>query len=400
MDKRVPEVRFKGFTDDWEHQKASTLLDSIVKKGYEYLPVLSVTQENGVVKRSDLNIDIKYDKSTLSNYKLVNKGDFIISLRSFQGGIELSNIDGIASPAYTIMKFKNENNDPYFWKEKFKTYNFIQSLKTVTFGIRDGKSISFSEFKTLKLKFPNNLTEQIKIGKLFNLLNKYIVLKQDQLALYEKLKKGLLQKLFPSDGENVPVVRFADFNEDWEQCKLGNLANIVRGASPRPIKNSKWFDENSEVGWLRISDVTEQNGRIYKLSQHISKLGQKHTRIVEEPHLLLSIAATVGKPVINYCKTGVHDGFLIFLNPEFDLEFMFQWLKMFQSVWNKYGQPGSQVNLNSDLVKNQKLFIPNRSEQQEISALLKKIDILIDLQNQEQSLIKKEKNFLLQNLFI
>ena len=163
----------------------------------------------------------------------------------------------------------------------------------------------------------------------------------------------------------------------WEQRKLGDLANIVRGASPRPIQDPKWFHKESNIGWLRISDVTEQNGRIYHLDQHISKLGQEKTRVLTEPHLLLSIAATVGKPLVNYIKTGVHDGFLIFLDPLFEREFMFQWLEMFRPQWKKYGQPGSQVNLNSELIRNQDILIPGNTEQQKIGSFFKQLDNLI-----------------------
>ncbi|PQM19268.1 restriction endonuclease subunit S, partial [Streptomyces xinghaiensis] len=108
-----------------------------------------------------------------------------------------------------------------------------------------------------------------------------------------------------------PQLRFKGYTDPWEQRKLKELANIVRGASPRPIQDPKWFDDTSEVGWLRIADVTDQNGRIHHLEQRISALGQEKTRVLATPHLLLSIAATVGKPVVNYVKTGVHDGFLI-----------------------------------------------------------------------------------------
>ena len=163
-----------------------------------------------------------------------------------------------------------------------------------------------------------------------------------------------------------PAIRFAGFTDAWEQRKLGEIADIVRGASPRPINDPKWFDDGSDIGWLRISDVTEQNGRIQHLEQHLSKLGQEKTRILTEPHLLLSIAATVGKPVINYISTGVHDGFLIFQNPLFNREFMFQWLEMFRPNWQQYGQPGSQVNLNSDLVKNNRITLPGELEQKNV----------------------------------
>ena len=196
-----------------------------------------------------------------------------------------------------------------------------------------------------------------------------------------------------------PEIRFPGFTDEWEQRKLGELATIVRGASPRPIQDPKWFDTESDVGWLRIADVTEQDGRIYYLEQHISKLGQEKTRVLVEPHLLLSIAATVGKPVVNYVKTGVHDGFLIFLNAIFDREFMFQWLEMFRPKWQKYGQPGSQVNLNSELVRNQEILIPNNEEQQKIGSFFKQLDDTIALHQRKLDLLKETKKGFLQKMF-
>ena len=221
--------------------------------------------------------------------------------------------------------------------------------------------------------------EESKIGQFFYKLDQYITLHQCKLKKLNLAKKSLLQKLFPRNGSQIPGVRFKGFTDAWEQRKLGDLAEIVRGASPRPISDSKWFDNNSDVGWLRISDVTAQDGRIQYLEQKISKLGQDKTRVVKTPHLLLSIAATVGKPVINYVPTGVHDGFLIFLNPKFNILYTFWWLEMFREKWNKYGQPGSQVNLNSDLVKNQVINIPNEKEQEKISSFLEALDRIITL---------------------
>ena len=197
----------------------------------------------------------------------------------------------------------------------------------------------------------------------------------------------------------VPKLRFPGFTEDWEQCKLGDLAEIVRGASPRPISDPKWFDNDSNVGWLRIADVTAQDGRIRYLEQKISELGQEKTRVIKTPHLLLSIAATVGKPVINYVPTGVHDGFLIFLNPKFDILYTFWWLEMFREKWNKYGQPGSQVNLNSDLVKNQVINIPNEKEQEKISSFLESLDKIITLHQRKLEHLNLKKKALLQKLF-
>ena len=199
--------------------------------------------------------------------------------------------------------------------------------------------------------------------------------------------------------DKIPQIRFAGFNEPWEQRKLGEVAEIVRGASPRPIKDPKWFDSKSNIGWLRISDVTEQDGRIHFLEQRLSISGQKKTRVLNDSHLLISIAATVGKPLINYVPTGVHDGFLIFMNPLFEREFMFQWLAMFRPKWSKYGQPGSQVNLNSELVKNKTIMLPNNVEQIKIGDTFKNIDNLITLHQRKLEKLKTLKKSLLEKMF-
>ena len=204
-----------------------------------------------------------------------------------------------------------------------------------------------------------------------------------------------------SDEKKIPKRRFKQFlnTPSWEQRKLGEVAEIVRGASPRPIADPKWFDNNSDIGWLRISDVTSQDGRIKSLEQRISKLGQEKTRVLMTPHLLLSIAATVGKPVINYVPTGVHDGFLIFMNPKFNIIYTFWWLEMFKEKWNRYGQPGSQVNLNSELVKNQGISLPSDEEQIAISYFFENIDNLITLHQRKLNKLENLKKAYLEELF-
>ena len=185
----------------------------------------------------------------------------------------------------------------------------------------------------------------------------------------------------------------------WELRKLGEVSDIVRGSSPRPISDSKWFDTNSKVGWLRISDVTSQQGRIKKLDQHLSKLGEEKTRVLLSPHLLLSIAASVGYPVINYVPTGVHDGFLIFKNPKFQLNYGFYWLQNNKNKWQKYGQPGSQVNLNSSIVENAKIFLPNNNEQSKIIALLLRIDKMLALQQRKLNILNQLKKTYLSEMY-
>ncbi|MGZ1357459.1 restriction endonuclease subunit S [Lactobacillus delbrueckii subsp. bulgaricus] len=193
-----PDIRFEGFSDEWEQCKAKELFESKSKKDHSDLPVLSATQENGIVFRNDLDIDIKFDTHALSNYKVVSPGDYIISLRSFQGGFELSEKLGIISPAYTVFAFNNQEEKRHnntFWKYLFKRYDFIESLKRLTFGIRDGKAISFTQFSTLKLSFPN-FDEQNKIAKLLHELDRTITLHDQKLNLLKLVKQSLLQNMF------------------------------------------------------------------------------------------------------------------------------------------------------------------------------------------------------------
>ncbi|MFC6176650.1 restriction endonuclease subunit S [Companilactobacillus huachuanensis] len=303
---------------------------------------------------------------------------------------------GIAVGDWWVLRPINYNNRFVYYLIQTSRYQTAANLSTGTKMPRsDWKVVSQTIFYT-----PNNIQEQGHLAQVLISLESLIKLYQEKLTLYESMKKGMIQNIFPANDNATPNLRRNEFSEDWTQYNLGDLANIVRGASPRPIKDKKWFDEDSDVGWLRISDVTQQEGRIRYLEQHISKLGQNKTRVLTEPHILLSIAASVGKPVINYVKTGVHDGFLIFLNPKFKIEFMFQWLEMFQSSWRHYGQPGSQVNLNSDLVKNQRINLPNVEEQKEIGDFLLEIDNSINIQRKKIKNLQATKKYLLQKLFI
>jgi len=192
----VPRARFDGFTGTWEIKKAGEIFVSVSNKNCPHLPVLSASQEKGMVLRSELGIDIKYDINSLNTYKKIRQGQFAIHLRSFQGGFAYSDLEGITSPAYTILDYKNSNeHDSNYWKEIFVSQLFIKRLETITYGIRDGRSISFSEFSTLEFPFPS-IPEQIAIGNFFRTLDEQITAQQQKLSQLKQLKSAYLQKMF------------------------------------------------------------------------------------------------------------------------------------------------------------------------------------------------------------
>ena len=192
---KVPEKRFPGFTDDWEQRKAKELFVSTADKGYPELPVLSATQDRGMIRRDENSINIFHDKKNEAGYKRVLPGQFVIHLRSFQGGFAHSAIEGITSPAYTVFGFSEpEKHDSEYWKYVFTSKSFIQRLETVTYGIRDGRSISYEEFLTLGFVYPSK-AEQTAIARYLDKLSDLITLHQRKLEEMKRQKKTLMQLL-------------------------------------------------------------------------------------------------------------------------------------------------------------------------------------------------------------
>ena len=393
----------------WEQRKMHSVFKKIrnafvgtatpyyVDYGYFYLQSNNV--KNGQINRKT-EVFINKEFYEKQKDKWLHTGDLVMVQSGHVGHTAVipEELEGTAAHALIMFQDYKVQADSDFLNFQFQTNEAQRKLENIATG-NTIKHILASEMKNFEVNLPH-FDEQSQLATFFKTLDQNITLQQQELTILKQTKQGFLQKMFPKEGEAVPEVRFPGYSRAWEQKKIGDLANIVRGASPRPIQNPKWFDKESGIGWLRISDVTEQNGRIHYLEQHISKAGQEKTRVLTEPHLLLSIAATVGKPVVNYIKTGVHDGFLVFLNPKFEREFMFQWLEMFRPKWQKYGQPGSQVNLNSELVRNQEIFLPSIEEQKEIGEFFIKLDNIITISKQELEVLQQTKKAFLQKMFV
>ena len=404
--KKVPKTRFTNYKDIWSETNLSTI--SPLRGGFAFKSKEFQNFGIPIIRISNILSNGKIGGEFACYYKLPKDSKFILKGRSILLAMSGATTGKIAVLDSEEVYYQNQRVG-YFQKTGAVDYDFLATILLTNQFTNQLNSvlvagaqpnISSKEIDSFRFAIPKNMEEQSAIGSLFHTLDNLLAAYKDNLANYQAFKSSMLSKMFPKAGQTVPEIRLAGFEGEWKEKILGDLADIVRGASPRPIQDPKWFDSSSEVGWLRISDVTNQNGRIHKLEQKISKLGQEKTRVLTESHLLISIAATVGKPVINYVKTGVHDGFLIFMNAKFDREFMFQWLEMFRGEWNKYGQPGSQVNLNSDIVKNHRLRIPDLLEQQAIGSFFSNLDTLIESYQDKISQIENLKKKLLQDMFI
>ena len=166
---------------------------------------------------------------------------------------------------------------------------------------------------------------------------------------------------------------------DWIDTTIGELAVVTRGASPRPISSDRWFDDAGKVGWIRIADVNRSNGRELKgTSQRLSEDGILRSRFLDSGTLILSIAASVGIPVITQIPACIHDGFVALTSVNADQKFMLYLLKAAEGRLREAGQSGSQMNINSDIVRGLPVKIPaDFAEQKAISSALWEKDDLI-----------------------
>ncbi len=196
--KKTPEIRFEGFTDDWEQCRLGDIFEEYSEKNHTELPVLTVIQGRGTVERGESDRNFMYDKSNLSGYKMVRKDDFIVHLRSFEGGLEKASSNGIISPAYYT--FHGENVDSRFYYLYFRSYEFIKRKLIVhVYGIRDGKSINVDGLKTIKIPY-TSYKEQCRIGDYLERLDRLITLHQRKCDELKEVKKFMLQNMFPKKG--------------------------------------------------------------------------------------------------------------------------------------------------------------------------------------------------------
>ena len=160
----------------------------------EFSNVLSASQERGMVSREDLNLDIKFERSNINTYKIVRNGDYVIHLRSFQGGFAFSDIVGVCSPAYTIMRPKDLLEYGYL-SYYFTSRQFIKSLVIVTYGIRDGRSINVDEWFDMKIVIPTK-EQQRHIVRTIKVFENKIENEEIYASCLLKQKQHLLRQMF------------------------------------------------------------------------------------------------------------------------------------------------------------------------------------------------------------
>ena len=212
------------------------------------------------------------------------------------------------------------------------------------------------------------------------------------IAKKRDLKQAAMQQLLTGQ------TRLPGFHGEWAVKRLGELAKIQRGASPRPIDSPIWFDDSSPIGWVRISDVTRAGMFLLETTQRLSPLGVQSSRPVATGSLIMSICATVGRPVITKIDVCIHDGFVVFDNLQAEQRFLYYVLKWIEPDWSKHGQTGSQMNLNTGLINATRISLPPHSEQTAIAEVLTELDTELAALEQRREKTRALKQGMMQEL--
>ena len=227
--RNVDEIWIHELPMHWETVKIKRLFDERVEKGYPEEPLLAATQNMGVVPKNVYGQRTVEATKDLELLKLVRKGDFVISLRSFQGGIELAHYQGIISPAYTVMIPKGITTE--YFKHLAKSKVFIELLKQCVTGIREGQNIDYTKLKGIRIPVPP-IEEQIKIAAYLDSIDARIDARIKEISLLKKYKASISSDIVTGKidvrGIEIPEYEFVDEDNDNVD------ENLEQGASEPP----------------------------------------------------------------------------------------------------------------------------------------------------------------------
>lgn len=396
-EKKVPALRFRGFDNAWEQRRlgeVATITMGQSPDGATYSD--SPSKYILVQGNADLKDGWVFPRVwTTQKTKVCDKGDLIMSVRAPAGAMGKTAYNAVIGRGVAAIK-GNE-----FIYQRLVKMDLCDYWKKLAAG-STFESINSDIIFNAEIAMPSG-KEQKKIGSIFNKLDHLISLHQRKLEMLKKVKKSMLEKMFPKNDAKVPEVRFSDFTDAWEQHKLGDLVQIERGGSPRPI-DDYLTDASNGLNWIKIGDAPEQGNYITKTAEKIRPEGLSKTREVHPGDLILSNSMSFGKPYIMGIYGCIHDGWLLIRNTYnfFDLTFLCHLLGTPQML-NQYSSlaAGSTVNnLNKELVGNTVVTIPNIDEQRALGQYFSQLDHLISLHQRKLEKLKNIKKSMLEKMFI
>ena len=384
LEKR-PKLRFPGFDEPWSIYKAEELFKNVADKNHPMETVLTIIQGKGTLPREQAGRNIHYDDASLANYKKVEQGDFIIHLRSFEGGLEMANEDGIVSPAYTILRCKKPHSS-LFYEAYFHTDEFINHIlsKSVE-GIRDGRQISYEAFKWLGLPYCD-VSEQERIAQLFCTLSHRIEKQQQMVDALKKYKRGVVAAIFShqlkfSDATGKPY-------PEWTSCTLQDAVDFLDGQR-KPLESADRAKRQGQYPYYGASGIIDYIDD-FIFDEPLLLLGEDGANILNRSTPLCFIAE--GKYWVNNHahvmrpKAGQNIKFLCELLESLD--------------YTRHNTGTAQPKLNQDKCRRIGLALPVYEEQCHIADFLSAFDQRTDKAQSILDYLLSNRDGLLQQLFI
>ena len=392
----VPKLRFPEFRDgpDWSTSRGDALFSSINnRKAVPGLPVLAITQKHGAIPRDEIDYHVSVTAKSVANYKEVREGDFIISLRSFQGGIEYSQFHGICSPAYVILRRKGDGSDRFF-RHLFKSDRFIQQLTRNIEGLRDGKMISYAQFSEQLLPVPES-PEQQKIADCLGSLDDLIATEGRMLEALRQHKQGLMQQLFPRRGETVPRLRFPEFEDalEWEEERLGNLVAIVSGKSPSQYA----LFAQGDCAFVKVEDLNNCSKYQVDAREYCNDV---RDAVPSGSILFPKRGAAIENNKIRITASEILiDTNLMALTPCNTAATEFLYYYLVRVGLAQIADTSSIPQINNKHIIPYRVLVPSESEQHRIADCLSVLDARLAAQVHKLNALKTHKQGLLQQLF-
>ena len=411
MSKKSPQLRFEGFTDDWEERKLKDVLyiSKARNKSHKYgkEDVLSVSREVGTVNQIEYQ-GRSFAGSDISNYKVVQGGELIYTKSPLKGApygiFQVATLEGILSPLYAVYNSTDKAYTPFVamaLKTDSIATHYLSPL--VAKGAKNTINVTDEGALQGKIKFPNIL-EQKQIFIFFKQLDHTIALHQRKLDLLKEQKKGYLQKMFPKNGAKVPELRFAGFADDWEERKLGDLATSFEYGLNASAKS---FDGTHK--YIRITDIDDSSRKFNSqslTSPDIDLSSADNYKLKNGDILFARTGASVGKSYIYADSDGLvyYAGFLIRarIKSGVDSNFVFQhtltssYKNFIRVTSQRSGQPG----VNAKEYSTFEISVPSYEEQRKIGSFFKQLDDTITLHQRKLDLLKEQKKGFLQKMFV
>lgn len=387
--KKAPDLRFKGFTDDWEQRKFKESAKRVSdKESNVKLPHIEFESINS--GRGTLNKSIDKLSSNKLGVKFQTNDILFGKLRPYLKNWYLAQCPGIAVGDFWVLRANKSSLFIYYLIQTDRFY----SISNLTSGSKMPRS-DWNLVSNYKFYFPLSMPEEIKIGQTFSILDKVITLQQRKLDLLKQLKKGLLQKMFADKDSKRPILRFGGFTDDWEQCKLGEISSTFSGGTPSASNKSYY---GGEIPFIRSAEINQNSTQLYLTKDGLNNSSAK---LVKKGTLLYALyGATSGEVGIAQIDGAINQAIMaIDLNNE-DTYFVKSWLEKNKGrIISTYLQ-GGQGNLSAKLIKKLVISLPKIKEQIQISSLISRIDILLTLQQRKITKYNEIKKSLLQQMFI